>query len=487
MYKYRILKYFIFSFILVISAKHLYSQIYDGYLLVDHTAVQQFNQIPDEWLEKAKMLTLHYGTTSHGSQLLAGVKYLEENIDAVKYSVVYLNFEPDPPRLPDQESPPALRISAQGSHPDDYWDGLAGMTRTRNAANTGFFNYSMFSFCGQLASEPLEYVQAYLDSLDKLEKEYPHMRFIYMTDHSDGNPAWSKLNASNTLVRQYCKDNNKILYDFTDIENHDPAGNYYPDMTDACEWAVDWCSQHPEDCVNVPDACDDGTPDVCCAHSHGFNCVIKGRALWWMMSRLSGWEGVTDTIPPEIPTNLIATAISDTSIIIKWEPAQDNVGVNGYNIYRDELKIASSSDTSYIDSDLKPLTTYEYKVSSYDIGGNESLKSNPDTATTQKSLLGIGKSKIINDFQVFYNYPNPFNPSTTIHFNIPFNMKVRIDVFSPNGEYIKMLLNADLHKGYHSVLWNGKNFHGNNVGSGSYIYRIIANDHIKTNKMILMK
>ena len=76
-------------------------------IIADHRAVQQFDLIPDEWIEKAKELTIHYAHTSHGSQIISGLLVLE-SMDP-KYSIAIRTSASDA-RLPPVENPPALRI-----------------------------------------------------------------------------------------------------------------------------------------------------------------------------------------------------------------------------------------------------------------------------------------------------------------------------------------------------------------------------------------
>ncbi len=85
------------------------------------------------------------------------------------------------------------------------------------------------------------------------------------------------------------------------------------------------------------------------------------------------------------------------------------------------------------------------------------------------------------------NYPNPFNPQTTINYSIQKAGKVSLDVYNLAGQKVKTLVNDRKTAGSHNVVWNGKDDAGNNVSSGVYFYRITNGNESKTNKMILMK
>ena len=97
-----------------------------------------------------------------------------------------------------------------------------------------------------------------------------------------------------------------------------------------------------------------------------------------------------DTEAPSVPQNLSATAVSDDQIDLSWDPSTDNVGVTGYNIYRDDVLIDTSPTNAYADTGLAPGTEYDYEVSAFDAAANESARSAPDSASTHQVIVTAG-------------------------------------------------------------------------------------------------
>jgi len=85
------------------------------------------------------------------------------------------------------------------------------------------------------------------------------------------------------------------------------------------------------------------------------------------------------------------------------------------------------------------------------------------------------------------NYPNPFNPTTTISFDVALEGQVCVEVYNIKGQKVRVLADGEYGVGQHSVVWNGDDANGYSVGSGVYFYRMTSGEYNNIRKMILMK
>ena len=86
------------------------------------------------------------------------------------------------------------------------------------------------------------------------------------------------------------------------------------------------------------------------------------------------------------------------------------------------------------------------------------------------------------EFNLSNNYPNPFNPSTTIKFALPKSSKVRLSVYNLLGQEVAVVLNQNVNAGYHEITFNGSD-----LSSGVYFYKLVAGEFIRVKKMMLVK
>ncbi len=90
-------------------------------------------------------------------------------------------------------------------------------------------------------------------------------------------------------------------------------------------------------------------------------------------------------------------------------------------------------------------------------------------------------------FKLNNNYPNPFNPETTISFSLPTKAKVELSVYNIKGQKVTNLVNETMPAGKHAVTWKGMNSANKPVSSGVYFYKMTANGKSQIRKMLLMK
>jgi photosystem II stability/assembly factor-like uncharacterized protein len=102
-------------------------------------------------------------------------------------------------------------------------------------------------------------------------------------------------------------------------------------------------------------------------------------------------------------------------------------------------------------------------------------------------FLAIDVEGVPNEFTLHENYPNPFNPTTTLRFDIPEVSNITLTIYNMLGQKIKTFNLQSTPAGYHSVKWNATNDYGDPVGAGVYLYQLQTKDFVKTRKMVLLK
>lgn len=90
-------------------------------------------------------------------------------------------------------------------------------------------------------------------------------------------------------------------------------------------------------------------------------------------------------------------------------------------------------------------------------------------------------------FRLYQNFPNPFNPITSISFTLPVESGVRLEIYNLRGEKVRSLVSGYLNSGHYTEIWNGRDENGRPVPSGVYIYRLISDSRTLSRNMLLLK
>ena len=132
--------------------------------------------------------------------------------------------------------------------------------------------------------------------------------------------------------------------------------------------------------------------------------------------------------------------------------------------------------------------TIRFSVWAYD--GIDSLKINGEDRVlyvNRYEYLQLDNNGIPNAFALHGNYPNPFNPTTQIRFDLPYKGNVNIHIYNMLGQKVKVFSMPNTPPGRHAITWNGTNQKGQALSAGVYLYQMISEDFVKTRKMILLK
>ena len=163
-----------------------------------------------------------------------------------------------------------------------------------------------------------------------------------------------------------------------------------------------------------------------------------------------------------------------------------------YNIYRSVGSINNTpyalldttNQCSYIDTILFPHSSLlGYYITAVYAQENESHSSN----TVYMEYLVPNTDEEIAIPEMLGNYPNPFNPSTTIYFSLENDDYVELSVYNLKGQIVNKLVTGDFAQGRHSIIWSGEDENENIVPSGLYLYKLKTDNNIFTRRMLLLK
>jgi len=260
-------------------------------LLIGHNDVD-IAALSSNQINRAKaVLHIGYGHTSHGSQLTTGMSGLVGFANGGGKGMAHAN---DIFAFNNGGSGGALDLQEGGGLNGDcgyYPQWYNNTVNYLDDPSHADVNVVIWSWCGQM---PGKYsngtlTNEYLVPMSLLEDSYPNVVFVYMTGHVD---IWDDADqkAACQVIRDYCAANNKVLYDFPDIEHYDPDGNFYEFVEDDCDyysgagtgklgnWATEWQGTHTE-----------GIDWYSCtsAHSQPLNANQKAYAAWALWCALA--------------------------------------------------------------------------------------------------------------------------------------------------------------------------------------------------------
>jgi hypothetical protein len=281
------------------------------------------------------------------------------------------------------------------------------------------------------------------------------------------------------------------------------------------------------------DTADDGIGLPAAGDKDKWHSMVRGSSFdappgdgtdpnnWHTADRAFGWDpGATERGTPGADNALPVTLsyfearYFDNGVILRWitESETNNLG---FEIYRGESKdgpfekitshrilgagtTASQHKYEYIDDTAVAGNQYFYYIEDIDFSGK---KGRSETIPAMSGPFGKEKPKMFGEssvlgqpvkFQVFQNFPNPFNPETWIPFQLPEAADVTLKIYNVFGQAVRTIDLGQKGTGHYlskdeSIHWDGRNQNGELVPSGVYFYQFRAGKFMAMKKMLLVK
>ena len=199
-----------------------------------------------------------------------------------------------------------------------------------------------------------------------------------------------------------------------------------------------------------------------------------------------------DNLAPDPPKDLGGDADWEAGgVSLQWDGGKSTTDIAGYNVYRgaDDAfpldpghLIGTTTNTWYFDA-APPVGSPYYKVTAFDRHGNESM-----AAVLAPSEISGVDTPVAYRNRLAHNHPNPFNPQTTIVYELERTGPVWLRVHDLSGRLVRTLVAGTvIESGVRQVVWRGEDDAGRAVAAGVYFYRIEATGFSATRRMVLIR
>jgi gliding motility-associated-like protein len=353
-------------------------------IIVDHTSVDKYQDIPEYYINEVKKMWFTLPGESHSQAYRTGLLLLESSNPTYAVSVIESG-------TPEAYTTSNLRAShatwgdinnASGwiySYGEEDWF-TSELAKSRTKAGITYCNTHNLSiaaiglgWCWDPGISFTDYISATQEYIDYCVTNSYDTKIVFTTgtvDSYTGEAGYIKHLGYESIRNYVAADPTKILFDYADILCYDDDGSTNTTVWDSHEYPIITLTNLGDGSVG---------------HISAAGALRLGKAIWYILARIAGWNGLPeedDTEAPTVPTNLQGTALSITSAQLSWNAATDNVGVTGYNIYRNGTFVSSSTVATFTDNGLSVGNSYSYTVSAFDAAGNVSSQSTPVNVNT---------------------------------------------------------------------------------------------------------
>lgn len=190
-------------------------------------------------------------------------------------------------------------------------------------------------------------------------------------------------------------------------------------------------------------------------------------------------------------SNFYASVVNEgTAFDMSWEPSPDALfNVENYRVYRKfdsgPFELVQEEIFPYYHEEFSLIGLYSYYVAPMYMGEEglptETITFFMDMVDSEDENAPALVTKLKG------NYPNPFNPETTISFSLKESGNAELKVYNAKGQLVRTLAKGTMDAGEHRLVWDGRDDRGSSVASGIYFYRLMTKNYQETKKMILMK